>query len=252
MGHAVYILRYHGLYGILKTWSVRPQGGSMKKQSAFIIASVTVLALLMNIVDMLKPQYFIKSILKCIVFLGVPLLYFYRNKKEAAKLKKLFTPKKKEVIEALLLGVFGYVLLLAGYFAAKDYVDFSNITKSLTADIGVHAGNFVYVSIYISVVNSFLEEFLFRGFAFMTLKEHVGRKTANIVSAALFAFYHIGMTFGWVKPSIFLFGFIGLWIGGMVFNFLCEKKNNLYTSWILHMFINFGINTVGFILFGIL
>ena len=32
--------------------------------------------------------------------------------------------------------------------------------------MGVNAGNFVFVALYISIVNSLLEEFFFRGFAF--------------------------------------------------------------------------------------
>ena len=31
-----------------------------------------------------------------------------------------------------------------------------------------------------------------------------------------------------------------------------EKYNNIYSSWLVHMCANFAINTVGFILFGIL
>ena len=48
--------------------------------------------------------------------------------------------------------------------------------------------------------------------------------------------------------KLLLFGLI---IGGCIFNYLNEKNDNIYVSWIVHMFINFGINTVGGILFGI-
>lgn len=223
----------------------------MKKRSAFIIVSVIVLAVIMNIVDMfIKPQYFIKSIIKVILFLLVPLVYFLINKDEQGQLKKLFSPKKKDFLPSVLLGLICYGAILGGYFLLKDFIDFSNITKSLTADIGVNAGNFVFVSLYISLFNSFLEEFFFRGFSFITLKNHIGRKAAYLFSSFIFAFYHIGMTFGWVALPVFIGGFLGLIIGGIIFNYLNEKKGNIYSSWIVHMFINFGINTVGFILFG--
>ena len=42
--------------------------------------------------------------------------------------------------------------------------------------MGITAGNFLWVAIYISVMNSFLEEFFFRGFGFITLKKYVNIK----------------------------------------------------------------------------
>ncbi len=225
----------------------------MKKRSLFIIISVTALALIMNSVDMfIKPQYFIKSLIKVALFLAVPLIYFLINKGETEQLKKLFKPQRKGIIPSLLLGALCYGAIVGGYFLLRAYIDLSNITKSLTSDIGVNADNFVFVAIYISLCNSFLEEFFFRGFAFITLKNHVGRWVSYLFSSFIFAFYHIGMTFGWVELPIFLVGIVGLFAGGMIFAYLNEKRGNIYSSWIVHMFINFGINTVGFILFGIL
>ena len=80
----------------------------------------------------------------------------------------------------------------------------------------------------------------------------MSKKFAYIFSSLIFAFYHIGMTFGWVHIFVFILGFVGLIIGGMIFNYLNDKTDNIYSSWIVHMLINFGINTIGFILFGIL
>lgn len=222
----------------------------MKKQSAFIVVSVTVLACIMNIVDLfIKPLYFVKSIVKVLLFLPVPLIYFLLNKKERKIFENLFRPRKKDLFPSVLLGLLAYASIVGGYFLLRDYIDFSNITKSLTSDIGVNADNFLYVSLYISLCNSFLEEFFFRGFAFAALQQYMKRLYASLFSAAIFAFYHIGMTFSWVAWPVFLGGFAGLFAGGLIFNFLNANRGNLYASWLLHMFINFAINTVGFILF---
>lgn len=37
-------------------------------------------------------------------------------------------------------------------------------------------------------------------------------------------------------------------IGGMIFNWLNEKLDTIYCSWLTHMFANFAINTIGFML----
>ena len=108
------------------------------------------------------------------------------------------------------------------------------------------------MALYISFINSFLEEFFFRGFAFISLKKLTSRKFAYIFSAALFALYHAGMTAGYFHIGIFLATLAGLFVAGIIFNYLNEKSENIYTSWLVHMFANFAINTVGFILFGII
>jgi hypothetical protein len=62
----------------------------------------------------------------------------------------------------------------------------------------------------------------------------------------------VGMTGGWFSIWIYILSMAGLFIGGCIFNYLNEKCESIYPSWIVHMFANFAINTVGFILFGIL
>lgn len=36
--------------------------------------------------------------------------------------------------------------------------------------------------------------------------------------------------------------------GGLIFNWLNEKLGCIYGSWLTHMFANFAINTIGFLL----
>ena len=57
---------------------------------------------------------------------------------------------------------------------------------------------------------------------------------------------------GFKKVNIFAIILIGLFAGGLIFNYLNEKSETIYSSWLVHMFANFAINTVGFILFGII
>lgn len=222
-------------------------------KSIYIILSVLFSAFAMSFVDgVIEPPYFYKSIIKIILFLFVPMLYFMFHRDEMNDLKQLFVPRKKDFLFALLLGVGVFCIVMIAYFIFRNFIDFSSIKDSLTSGIGVNADNFVYVAIYISFVNSLLEEFFFRGFAFIVLKRETGKKFAYIFSAALFALYHVGMTSGWFNFFIYTLAMLGLFIGGCIFNFLNDKCENIYPSWLVHMCANFAINTIGFILFGIL
>ncbi len=222
-------------------------------KSLYIIISVLLSAVAMSFVDgFIQPPYLYKSILKIFLFLLVPLIYFLLFRDEISSLKQLFTPRKKDFLFALSLGAGVFAVVMLAYFLFRNYIDFSGIKDSLTSGIGVNAGNFIYVSLYISLVNSLLEEFFFRGFAFIILKKHMSRWFAYLFSSALFALYHVGMTNGWFHFLIYILAMLGLFAGGCIFDFLNEKCRNIYPSWLVHMFANFAINTVGCILFEII
>ena len=222
-----------------------------KKRSILIIIITLICCGVMTVVDgFIVPQYWIKSIIKIIFFLGLPISYALWDKE--IDLKSIFKPSKKGIFTALVLCVPMYIIIVGAYLLFKDVFDFSGITASLTEGIGVNKDNFIWVSLYISFVNSLLEEFFFRGFAFLTLRRFTGTKFALYFSAIAFACYHIAMMTDMFTVWIFGISMLGLIIGGIIFNLLNIKSENLYTSWFVHIFANFAINTIGFVLFGII
>lgn len=222
-------------------------------RAVYMILSVVICSVAMSFVDgVIKPQYFVKSLIKIALFLLIPLIYFFVNRSDISDAKALFKPRWRDIVIALGLGALVYGFIVGGYFLLRGVIDFSGIASSLGESAGVSADNFIYVSLYISLVNSFLEEFFFRGFAFVCLKKVMKRGFAYLFSSLMFALYHSGMTAGWFNFGIFALTLAGLMIAGVIFDFLNEKSGNIYTSWVVHMFANFGINTVGFILFGMI
>lgn len=223
------------------------------KRKISIMLSVFSFSIAITLIDaFVHPDYFVKIPIKILFFLALPMLFFVRNKKDFKEFKSMFVFKKKGIISAFLLGVGVYAVIVLGYLATRNLIDYSNVTSSLTGGMGITADNFIYVSLYISLMNSFLEEFFFRGFGFITLKKYTSRKFAYIFSSTLFAIYHVGMLVGMFNFAVLLILLAGLIVGGCIFNFLNEKNGNVYPSWFVHMFANFAINTVGFILFGLI
>lgn len=225
----------------------------MNKKSAYIIASVFMFSVAVDLIDaVVQPNYFLKIPIKILFFLALPMSFFIVNKKEFKEFKKLFVFKKSGILKSLLLGLAVYAVIMSAYLLLRDIIDFSRVTSSLTSGMGITADNFIYVSLYISLMNSFLEEFFFRGYGFITLKKYTGRKFAYIFSSAVFAVYHIGMLIGMFGIGALALLMFGLIAGGCIFNYLNEKNENIYSSWFVHMFANFAINTIGMILFGVL
>ena len=217
----------------------------MKNKKVWLVILLSLMACFVD--GIISPPYFYKSVIKVTLFFFVPLIYLFKSKED---IKPIFRPNSKGIKLAFVIGVGIYIVVLGAYFAFRNFIDLSVIKESLTGGIGVNKENFVYVATYISFVNSFVEEFFFRGFAYLILRKYTKGKVAYLLSAFMFAIYHVGITNGWFNIFIYLLATFGMFVGGCIFNSL--DKENIYPSWIVHMFAIFAINTVGFILFGII
>jgi len=198
----------------------------------------------------IRPNYAVKSIVKILLFTLLPIVYSLVDRQ--VHLSKLFCFNKSSIKLAAFLGVGVYIFILSAYLILAPYFDFSKVTLALQNNIGVNKSNFVFVAIYISFINSLLEEFFFRGISFLTLKDVLSRKVSYLFSATVFALYHIAIMTSWFSLPLFIILIISLFVAGLMFDWLDEKNGNIYVSWMVHMSANLAINTIGFILFGIL
>ena len=193
----------------------------MKQRRFYVIVSTVACALAMAFVDgVIQPPYGLKSFLKVVLFLLVPLGYF-RIFRAWDSLKALFLLKKRELAVALALGIGAFGVITGGYMVISRFFSLEEAIWQMTAEGGVNPGNFLYVSFYIALVNSMLEEFFFRGFLFSNLRED--RKLAYGFSALAFSLYHVAMMIGWFPLWLNLLVLAGLFVGGCIFNWLNEK-----------------------------
>ena len=147
-----------------------------------------------------QPGYAVKSGIKIVLFGIVPFLILIKF--AFANLATMFQVKWSSVWRSVLLGIVIYIVIVGGYFVVKEFIDFSNITTSLNNTVGVNASNFIFVALYISIVNSFLEEFFFRGFGYTLLKAR-GSIFAYTICSISFALYHVAMMIGWYDWWVF-------------------------------------------------
>jgi len=217
----------------------------MKRQAIFPALLVVLCCAAMLAVDGLwQPGYWVKSGVKLLLFLALPLLAgLFRPDISPGS---LFRPSRRGILRAALLGIGVYAVILGSYLLLRGVVDFSPILANLPE--GVTRTTFPFVALYISFVNSLLEEFFFRGFLFTNLQQLSTRRFAHGFSAVTFAAYHVAMMLGWFSLPLFLLVMAGLTVGGLIFNYLNQRLGTVYISWLVHMCANFAINTIGFIL----
>ncbi|MCI9654475.1 MAG: CPBP family intramembrane metalloprotease [Lawsonibacter sp.] len=196
----------------------------------------------------LRPVYPVKSALKIAVFLGCAGLYtlLSGDREPFHVLRKAGAVR---LAAPLALGVL--VCLLGGYALLSPWLDLSAIPENLAAKEGITRETFPLAAAYITLCNSLLEEFFFRGFAFLTLYRAGFKRLAYGFSALAFALYHVSITDGWGSPALIVLMVAGLTAAGLLFNWL-DREGSVLPSWLVHMGANLGTNGVGFILFGIL
>lgn len=224
----------------------------MTSKKGIITIFIALACVLMYLIESyIKPMYVLKSLYKIILFAGLPLLYCALDKE--VKFKEYFIIHDKRQIKiAVALGLGVYLLVQVGYFILKGFINLDNIAMVLENNLSVNKDNFVLVSLYISFINSLLEELFFRGFGFLTLNKFLSKRYSYAISAFAFSVYHVSILANWFNAVIYVLFIVGLFGTGLFFNLLNERYNNIYNSWIVHMCANFSINTIGFIMFGLL
>ena len=218
-----------------------------KKSAVVVLLLSLALCVCMGLVDaVLSPPYAVKSAIKLVLFGAIPVLYLVAAK--SFEPKKLFSLKGQHarLIVPLAVGIFAVIMV--AFLALRSFIDFSSVTDSLTADAGVTRENFIFVALYIALINSFLEEFFFRGFCFFGLRP-LGLPAAYLISALLFSAYHVAFMDGWLSPVIFALSLFGMALGGGIFAFLNHKTQSLLPSYFVHMASNLATNLIGIFMF---
>jgi len=103
------------------------------------------------------------------------------------------------------------------------------------------------------LIHSYLEEYYWRWFVFVRLRDYLPDGQAMLVSSLGFMAHHVILLatfFGWDSPLTWLFS-AGVAIGGYVWAWLYRHTGNLLYPWISHLIVDAAIFTLGyFLVFG--
>lgn len=216
------------------------------KEKIGIIAVVIICCVVMALIEtIIEPAYFVKSAVKVIVFLFLPLVSM--KLLDIKVFDNNFVLNKKDMFKLLFLGFLIYAVIIGVFFLTRNIFDYTSLVESLSADQKVNGSSFIPIALYISFCNSFLEEFLFRFISFIKLSEYISKNIAYIFSFVMFAVYHIAMIGSSFPLPLLILSLFGLAVGGFVFDLVDAKSKNIYNSWIIHMFADLAIMTIWYI-----
>lgn len=208
-----------------------------------VVLSTFAVGILMYIEAVIQPAYLIKSLWKIFIFSLVVLIYSRITREKIPDLLRI--RKKLPSGKLILFMVFAYLFILGVYFLLQNRIDLSAIKSSLFQKEGLTRNNFILIFSYIIVVNSFLEEALFRGFLYTVFAHRNHPVSGAVFSSLLFAVYHLGIVFTWFDPLILILCIAGLAGAGLFLQYICIREDNLIACWFVHACANLAINTIG-------
>lgn len=213
----------------------------MRKQ--IILLPLLAITFLLIIEQVLEITYIWKTVGKVFIFLAVP-IYFLKFTKYQFLYLKAWQGKRN--VLAIGLGILVMLTILSAFFVLQNFININSILNDLETRVGVTSAVFPFVALYILLGNSFLEEFFFRGVLVDLYKES---KLKWFLPSFLFAIYHIAIFLPWFDWPILLTAVGGLFVGGLLFQWMNEESGTIYPSWIIHMFADIGVLLVGVYLF---
>lgn len=198
-------------------------------------------------------NYVIKTSVKLVLFLLIPVIYFIHTRDRNMYISSTSRSRKnRSLLIGLLSGLLFFAVLAAAYYFLQSFIDFKPIISELETKLQITPLNFIFVGIYITLGNSFIEEFFFRGFVFLGIYKSGRHGTAYLFSSLLFALYHIMIFKNWFTLPLFLLALSGLFLVGLLFCWMNSKSRNFLNSWIAHILADAAIILIGLKMFGII
>lgn len=229
---------------------------SKKNLSYIIITSVVTIILLYITDQVLTLSYLSKIGVKTVLFAIFPLIYTLKTGENVFKSSILNLKenrhKSKKMNLGLILGLAVFVIIIIAYIFMKQFIDSEQMILEFKEKYKIDKSNIIYYSLYLVFVNSFLEEFFFRGFIFLNIKKLGLKRLAYLLSSLLFAIYHIANFQNWLFIAAFVLALVGLFLGGYIFNYLDDKQNTFLNSWFVHICADLAIALIGLNIFGII
>lgn len=212
----------------------------MKNSVKLGLYSLLACGLLYYIEQGVGVAYAIKASLKIILFLVVPILMMGHSKEiKIGDLLGIRHVSFKSLKIGLIIGGFSFISLIILGVLFAPMIDFESLRLELSEKLHVTRSVFLFIALYITFVNSLLEEIFFRGFIYLSISKDYEK--LGMFSAFLFGFYHMAMFQTWFSTwlvGLCVAGLIGV---GLFFNWVNKRSKTFVNSWVIHIIADSAI-----------
>lgn len=171
------------------------------------------------------------------VFLLVPPLIYCRMKgigiyRDILKLQNW----RRCLPAALGLGALAVVIFWGTYYLLSDLlIDKDKIVGKIDEQFSVTASTIFFLAPITILLNSLLEEFFYRGFAFGLLVRK-NRWLGYLLPATAFTVQHLLFMKHWVDPLPYAIAVVALFVFALVLQKIYETADSIVAPWVIHVF----------------
>ena len=155
----------------------------------------------------------------------------------------------KGIRTGFIIGFLMCLIILGSFLLFKNNLN-QNLLQSKAIKAGLTSLNlYLIISLYFSFINSLFEEIIFRYFFYkQSLRLLNNKNLAVFLAALIFTIHHSLILCSFASISIIILGSLGVFIAALIWSFLYSYYNNLYPSYIAHIFADIIIFIIGGIL----
>lgn len=191
-----------------------------------------------------QSAYFLAKLL----FLGIPIAYWWFKR---PALDRYIPIQKPHVFAGLGWGVL-FVLVIWIALAIAIYAGFEvGSIKQATQKNGLDTvPKFLLLAAYLSFVNSFAEEFIWRDFLYQQWRHFLSPKSALCLTNGAFGVHHFFALVVQTHWQLALLATTGVIIAGCIWSWLYLTYKSIWPAYISHIFADLAIfGAVGWLLF---
>ena len=136
---------------------------------------------------------------------------------------------------AAALGLAAIAIFWTAYFLFGDLLlDKAKISESIGRQFIVNAKTVLFVAPFTIFLNSLVEEFFYRGFAFGLLVRR-NRVVGYLLPAVVFTVQHVFFFWFWLQWIPFCLATVGLMVFALVLQWLYERADSIVAPWLVHI-----------------
>lgn len=146
----------------------------------------------------------------------------------------------------LALGVASVVVIVASAWILQDRID-TELLREAVEQMGLaDPSRFLIAGLGWTLVNSLLEEYVWRWFVTSRWIRLVPPAAAIGLSAACFTLHHVVATSFYLPPALVALASTGVFVGGAVWSWLWWRTGSIWPAWLAHVLADAAIFGVGY------
>ncbi len=139
----------------------------------------------------------------------------------------------------------GGVIFLTWYFIGESLID-PQFFRSQIEKVGIGSkGRYLFICLYITLVNSLLEEYVWRWFVFRKCEILMGSKPAVLASGLFFTIHHVFALDAYFNWKLTVLGSLGVFMGGISWSWLYQKYRSVWPGYLSHVIVDAVILGIG-------